>query len=106
MHFGFSYIGLIYLLMLVIPNLFWTKNQPKDYEKYVVNENKVLQLFERAGEMLVSCLALIFSDFNLNIISIWSLWLLFSFIVMLLYEWYWIRYFKSPKTMKDFTVVC
>ena len=102
MHFGFSYIGLIYLLMLVIPNLFWTKNQPKDYEKYVVNENKVLQLFERAGEMLVSCLALIFSDFNLNIISIWSLWLLFSFIVMLLYEWYWIRYFKSPKTMKDF----
>lgn len=102
MHFGFSYIGLIYLLMLVIPNLFYTKNQPKDYEKYVVNENKVLQLFERAGEMLVSCLALIFSDFNLNTISMWSLWLLVSFIVMLLYECYWIRYFKSPKTMKDF----
>lgn len=102
MHFGFSYIGLIYLLMLFTPNLFWTKNQPKDYEKYVVNENKVLLLFERTGEILVCCLALIFSDFNLNNISMWSLWLLSSFIIMLLYEWYWIRYFKSPKTMKDF----
>lgn len=102
MHFGFSYIGLIYLVMLFTPNLFWTKNQPKDYEKYVVNENKVLLLFERAGEILVCCLALMFSDFNLNNISMWSLWLLSSFIVMLLYEWYWIRYFKSPKTMKDF----
>ena len=32
MTFGFSYIGLIWLLMLIIPNLIWTKNQPKDYE--------------------------------------------------------------------------
>ncbi|MBO4998016.1 MAG: hypothetical protein J6D02_08465 [Lachnospira sp.] len=102
MHLGFSYIGLIYLLMLFIPNLFWTKNQPKDYEKYVVNESKVLLLFERAGEVLVCCFVLIFSDFNLNGISMRSLWLLFSFVIMLLYEWYWIRYFRSPKTLKDF----
>ncbi len=25
MNFGFSYVGLIYLVMLTIPNLFWTK---------------------------------------------------------------------------------
>lgn len=41
MHLGFSYTGLIYLLMLFIPNIIWTKNQPKDYEKYVVNEKKI-----------------------------------------------------------------
>ena len=41
-HFGFSYIGLIYLLMLYIPNIIWSKNLPKDYEKYAKNENKVL----------------------------------------------------------------
>lgn len=102
MHFGFSYVGLIYLFMLFIPNLFWTRNQPKDYEKYVVNENKVLLILERIGEILVCPIVLIFSDFNLNHISLWSLWLLCSFILMLLYEWYWIRYFRSSKTLKDF----
>ena len=32
--FGFSYIGLIFLLMLLIPNFVWTKNKPqiKDYK--------------------------------------------------------------------------
>ena len=42
MHFGFSYVGLVYLVMLMLPNIIWTKNQPKDYEKYAPNENKVL----------------------------------------------------------------
>lgn len=75
MHFGFSYVGLIFLVMLLVPNLLWTKNQPKDYEKYVVNENKILLIFERVGEVLVSCLILIFSDFNIGRLSLWSLWL-------------------------------
>ena len=38
MNFGFSYVGLIYLLMLYIPNIIWSKNLPKDYNKYVKNE--------------------------------------------------------------------
>lgn len=102
MHFGFSYIGLIWLLMLFIPNMFWTKRQPEDYDKYVENENKILLVFERAGEVLVCCLALIFSDYNVHGITIWSLWLLCSFLVMLMYECYWIRYFRSRRTLKDF----
>lgn len=102
MHFGFSYIGLIFLIMLMVPNMYWTKNQPADYEKYVVNENKILLLFERIGEILVTCVAVIFSDFNLNKFSIWSLWLIGAIILMILYEVYWIRYFKSEKTMQDF----
>ena len=61
MHFGFCYVGLIFLVMLMLPNIVWTKNQPKDYEKYVVNENRILLCFERIGEVLVSALALIFS---------------------------------------------
>ncbi len=101
MNFGFSYIGLIFLLMLIIPNIIWSKNKPKDYNKYVKNENKVLLIFERLGEMLVTDLALIFSDFNIKEISNWSIILLIAFIIMLLYEIYWIRYFKSDKTMKD-----
>ncbi len=100
-HFGFSYIGLIFLLMLMLPNIAWSKNKPKDYEKYVKNENKVLLIFERIGEILVTCLSLIFSDFNINQLSNWTIILLIAFIIMILYEIYWIRYFKSNKTMKD-----
>lgn len=102
MNFGFSYVGLIYLLMLFIPNILWSKNKPKDYEKYVVNENKILLMFERIGEVLVSCFVLIFSDFNINEITLWSLWLLGSFVFMILYEIYWVRYFKSQRLLKNF----
>ena len=41
MNLGFSYIGLIFLLMLMIPNIIWSKNNPKDYEKYEKNEKKI-----------------------------------------------------------------
>ncbi len=102
MELGFSYVGLIYLVMLMTPNIIWAKNQPKDYEKYVVNENKILLAMERIGEVLVTCLVLIFSSFNLRTFSSWSLWLVGSFVCMVLYEIFWIRYFKSEKTMSDF----
>ena len=59
MNLGFSYVGLIYLLMLFIPNIIWSKNQPKDYDKYVKKENKVLVILERIGEVLLSVLPLI-----------------------------------------------
>lgn len=102
MNLGFSYIGLLYLLMLFIPNLLWTKHQPTGYEKYVVRENRILGLFERVGEVLVCTAVLIFSDFNIGRIRPWSLVLAGSFLLMVLYEIYWIRYFRSEKRMKDF----
>lgn len=102
MKLGFSYVGLIYLAMLFIPNIIWSKNLPEDYEKYVVRENKVLRAMERIGEVLVSCAALIFADFNIGAWSGRSWWLVISFAAMILYEAYWIRYFRSEKTMKDF----
>ena len=102
MTFGFSYIGLIWLLMLLIPNFIWTKNQPKDYEKYAANENKVLLALERCGEFIVTPIVLIFSDFNFKGWNFWLTVLIMSFLCMVLYEIYWIRYFKSEKTMKDF----
>lgn len=101
-HFGFSYVGLIYLLMLFIPNLIWAKFQPEGYGGIARRENRVLLCFERAGEVLVTCVALIFSDFNLSKFSLNSLWLIASFLLMLLYELYWIRYFKSLRTLNDF----
>ena len=102
MNLGFSYTGLIFLLMLMIPNIIWTKFQPQNYEHYAKNENKVLQILERAGEALATVIALIFTDFNINALSLWTLWLAAAFLLMILYEIYWIRYFRSKRTMTDF----
>lgn len=101
MHFGFSYMGLIFLLLLMIPNLIWSKNKPENYERYVKNEKKVLQLFERIGEIAVTGCSLIFSDFNPQKPSPRLILLLLAVLLMVLYEVYWIRYFRSAKTMKD-----
>ena len=49
MQFGFSYVCLIFLLMLMVPNIIWTKNQPKDYDQYVGNEIKVPLILEGIG---------------------------------------------------------
>lgn len=101
-HFGFSYVGFIYLLMLFIPNIRWTKNRPEGYESIVIKENKTLLLFERVGQVCVTCFALIFSDFNIGSFNLWSIWLVISFVIMLLYEMNWIRYFKGEHTLKSF----
>nr|MBQ8252583.1 hypothetical protein [Lachnospiraceae bacterium] len=100
-HLGFSYIGLIYLLMLFIPNGLWTKHKPKGYDEFAKNENKVLLLFERVGEALTCVCVLVFSDFNIRK-TYWAVWLMLSFALMLLYELYWIGYFRSNHEMKDF----
>lgn len=100
-NFGFSYVGLIFLLMLMIPNIIWSKQKPKDYEVYVKHENKILRILERIGEIGVTCLSLICKDFNMNRISGWIVFLVLALLVMILYEIYWIKYFKSEKTMKD-----
>lgn len=99
-HFGFSYVGVAYLLMLFIPNLIWSRRQPEGYD--FRGENRLLLWCERIGQVGVSCCALIFSDFNLRPFTPWSLWLAASFVLMLLYEGYWVRYFKSGQTLKDF----
>lgn len=98
-HFGFSYMGIIFLLLLIVPNLVWTKHQPKGYDPS--HENKILSLFERIGEVLVSAVALIFSDFNFQGWNLWGIWLLLALLFMVLYEIWWIRYFRSDKQLQD-----
>lgn len=102
MHVGFSYVGAILLVMLFVPNLLWTRNKPKNYDQYAAKEKAVLRGLERIGEVAVSILCLIFSDFNIGKWRVWSLWLLAAAVLMLLYELYWVRYFRSGKTMQDF----
>ncbi len=102
MHFGFSYVGLLFLVLLLVPNLLWTKHQPRDYGEYAKKENRTLVALERIGEVLVSCLVLIFRDFNVQTGSPRLFWLAGVFALMILYEIFWVRYFRSEKTMADF----
>ncbi len=84
--------------MLFVPNIIWAKNKPEDYDIYSKDENRTLSLIERIGQVLVVC-SLFFAD-NISITP-WILVLVLAFIFMILYELYWIKYFRSPKTMKD-----
>lgn len=99
-HLGFSYVGMVYLLMLWIPNTIWSKNKPIDYDN--TQENKILLFFERLGQACCTCSILIFSDFNIIRFSAWSLWLILSFLLMILYELSWIRYFNNEHTEENF----
>lgn len=99
-HFGFSYVGLIFLLLLFIPNIIWTRKLPRGYTSE--GENKLLALFERIGEVLTCGCSLIFSDFNIHKWTTWSWWLLAACLLMVMYEVWWIRYFCSERELADF----
>lgn len=99
-HFGFSYTGLIFLLLLFIPNILWTKHKPEGYTSQ--GENKILLCFERVGQTLITPCVLIFKDFNLRPWDSGSIWMVVAVICMVLYEIWWVRYFRSPQKLGDY----
>ena len=97
---GFSYIGAIFLILLFIPNILWTRALPAGYD--ASNESKILLVLERVGEVSVSVCAVIFTDFNIKEWTAWSWWFVAACFFMVLYELWWIGYFRSERTLKDF----
>lgn len=96
MNLEFSLVCLVLLLMLFVPNLLWSRYLPKDYEKYSGQENRILLAMERIGEVSVSALSLFCGvNFSFNLI------LFIVFLLMIIYELCWIRYFRSSRTMHD-----
>lgn len=89
--------GFVYLCLLFIPNMIWYFHKPMGYD--FSHEDRFLLLFERVGEVLVTCFAIIqFQPVRYTM----NLLLVISIICMILYECYWIRYFTSEKTLEDF----
>lgn len=100
--FGFSFVGLAFLLALFVPNLVWAlAARPRDYDPS--SENRVLGILERVGQVATTAAALLFADTNLKPWTPWSWWLIAAIALMVAYEAAWIRYFTSPRTMQDFT---
>ena len=98
MQFGFSIVGVVFLAMLFIPNIRWARNQPAGYEELSGHESKILLAFERVGQVLTSVSALVFvcpQGLSLP----WLLWLIAAFLLMLLYELAWVRYFKGGERL-------
>jgi len=99
-HFGFSYVGLIYMLMIEVPNIMWALRKPAGYDPS--GENKILLAFERSGQVLCTATILFFNDYNPRALEPWTAWLFVSAALMILYEIYWVRYFRSKQTVRDF----
>ena len=98
---GISAIGIIFMLMLFIPNIIWSKNLPAGYEEAAKRENKLLLALERTGETLVT--ALVATDRRLDSFSLSPRtgYPVIALILMILYELYWIKYFRSSRTLSD-----
>ena len=98
MQFGFSIVGVVFLAMLFIPNIKWAKSQPPGYEEISKHESKALLMLERIGQVLTTCAAVVFvcpQGFSLP----WLLWLIVAFLLLILYEIAWARYFKSGEKL-------
>lgn len=107
---GISVSGLVFLVMLFVPNILWAcANKPQEIEEAQKRENKALLIFERIGEVLVTASLLVFTSLNPAITKLpdgiyfrWNIVLWFvALILMILYEFYWIKYFKSERTPMD-----
>lgn len=92
MNFDFSFVGLIFLIMLFVPNIIWNYFKPIDYESK--DENRILSILEKVGQVLTVA-------FSLFCGNEFSLILCISAIMMFLYEIYWVRYFRSSRTRGD-----
>lgn len=98
---GVSYIGIIWLALLFVPNIIWIKNKPEGYENLAA-EDRILKILEGIGQVGITMIAPISKNLNINGLNLWTLWLLGSAVLMAVYEIWWARYFKSQKRLADF----
>lgn len=110
---GISITGIVFLMMLFVPNIYWgIKGKPEGYSDETEADHIILLIMERIGEALVTVSLLIFRSIDPRIKKLpegvyfrWTMiiWLT-SFVLMILYECYWIRYFKSQRRLQDFYI--
>lgn len=98
MDFGFSWAGAVFLAMLFVPNIIWSRNTPLGYEELSRAENPVLLALERVGQVAATVTALIFVPPQGTQMP-WLLWAVAALALMLLYEAAWARYFQGAREL-------
>lgn len=98
---GFSWIGALFLVALFVPNGIWARRKPDGYDELAAREPRALVVLERAGEVLTSVCAAIFSSTNPHApIDAWTGWLVFAIACMFLYEAAWRQYFSDGQVLE------
>lgn len=99
---GFSWIGLVFLLMLFIPNILWARDAPPEFRHLSAAEPTSLVVFERVGQIL-ACVTLLYTkSLQPRGFSAQSVLLVAALVLMILYELFWVRYFTGPRTAETF----
>ena len=96
---GFSFVGLVYLILMFAPNILWmraAKEPPK-----LIKEPVALVWMERIGQVGIVVCALMFRDYDRLTLSP-RLFLLFgAFLLLILYDLWWLRCFKNGLREED-----
>ena len=74
--------------------------KPKDYT--AERENRWLQTCEQLGQVLTTIALLIDGNLNWHGWSNRCWWLILASCFIFLYEWFWVRYFRSDRNLIDF----
>ena len=107
---GFSAAGLFFVIMLFVPGFIRTKIvEHEGHEESPRSDSQALLLLDHCGEIALIISLLVFPSVNLHIRilpeGIYSDWRIImwvaAFVLVILYECYWIKFFRSPKTIKD-----
>lgn len=99
------------MLCLQIPNIIWARNQPAGYDPS--GEPKVLRLIEGIGQVLCTATILLFANTMPSRVAAasstpwtpwnpWIGWFFAAILLMVIYEYFWVRYFTGRRTLHDF----
>ncbi len=95
-NFSFSSLGVLFLLLVLIPNACWCFKKPKD--DTAERENRWLQTCEQLGQVLTTIALLIDGNLNWHGWSNRCWWLILASCFILLYEWFWVSGGSSARS--------
>ena len=98
--FGFNYVGLLFWLAIQIPNIMWARHKPFGYDP--IGENRVFLVLERMGQVICTASILILTNTIPTGWNAWLSWFICAVALMLVYEAYWVRYFRGDRSLDTF----
>jgi hypothetical protein len=97
---GFSFVGLVYLILMFAPNILWMR-AVKEPPKETVKEPPVLVWMERIGQVAIVVCALFFRDYDRIMLSPRLMLLAGAFVLLILYDLWWVRCFRNGLREED-----